>query len=355
MIRLNVTFIICFIGSFLGFYFIGGVMFNIIYYLFLVTFIISSINIFMQYRYLSVNLNYRDVDYFVGDTIGLNFILNNKLSFLMSYININSDYFNMGIYMMPFTKEKLQRDVKLVRRGLYKVEDFNICIRDMFNIYKVKKKVKIEEPIRVYPQIKDISYYIKVINGYTEYLDKVEKIDSILDSEQYSIKSIRKYVSGDSLNKIHWKLSAKRNSLLVKNFEQHNENKINVFISLNEMNNYKYEKYDEQFISFIVSILRYLMIKEFKMKIFINDSDKTFIEVKRQEDFKNILEYFITSKFYTGDKSYEFVNNEEYGDSNTLVILLRDNDGIDEGDLYGNNVNIINLKYIAEGENYEYR
>lgn len=354
MIRINIKFVIYFLCSFLGFYFIGGIMFNIIYYLFLITFLISSIHIFIQYKNLSVMLDYKDGDYFVGDTIVLNFTLNNKISILMSYLNLDSKYFNMAIYLMPFTNESFKQEVKLIKRGLYKVEDFNICIRDMFNIYTVKKKIEIDEPIKVYPKIKDLSYRMKVINGYTEYLEEVEKIDSILDSEQYSIRSIRKYVPGDSLNKIHWKLSAKRNSLLVKNFEQHNENRINVFISLDEMNSYKYEDYDEEFISFTVSILKYLIIKEFNIKIFINDIEKTFMNIKNQGDFKKVLEYFITNKFYTGDKSYEFINQGLYGDSNTLFICLMDDEKSEENNLYGSNVNVINLKHIIKGAQYEF-
>ena len=47
------------------------------------------------------------------------------------------------------------------------------------------------------------------------------------------IKDIRKYKIGDSLKRIHWKVSAKYGELYTKNYEMYSNEEYNIFLDMN--------------------------------------------------------------------------------------------------------------------------
>ncbi|MCL2527913.1 MAG: DUF58 domain-containing protein, partial [Defluviitaleaceae bacterium] len=98
--------------------------------------------------------------------------------------------------------------------GMIKLSLINITASDMFSLSSWKIKRAMESEILVMPKPLDIQLTIN------------PRAKAVLDSEEYSMNhpgndpsetfAIREYIPGDSLKSIHWKLSLKTDTLLVR-------------------------------------------------------------------------------------------------------------------------------------------
>jgi len=114
------------------------------------------------------------------------------------------------------------REVKLISvritgryRGFYRVAMTEFAICDSLGLFKMKKRLNIHHDIAVYPKVtepRDIPMNISLINQEQARYDLyIEDYDEIFD--------IREYVESDPIKKIHWKLSAKYQDWIVKNYQ----------------------------------------------------------------------------------------------------------------------------------------
>ena len=103
--------------------------------------------------------------------------------------------------------------IKYSMNGIYKYHIGTITIRDILGFVSVRKKTDVSTEVHVYPEgnvmlemdMNDMS------RGYTESEESVKKGHDFSD-----VSDIREYIPGDKLMSIHWKLSAKRDILMVK-------------------------------------------------------------------------------------------------------------------------------------------
>ena len=103
--------------------------------------------------------------------------------------------------------------LKYSMNGIYKFTIENITIRDLMGFVSIKKKQECTTEVNVFPEsttnlaldMADIS------RGMTESEETVKKGHDFSD-----VSDVREYIPGDKLMSIHWKLSAKRDILMVK-------------------------------------------------------------------------------------------------------------------------------------------
>lgn len=97
--------------------------------------------------------------------------------------------------------------------GIYKYTISTITVKDLLGFISLKKKVNTSAEVTVYPDgatekeldMSDMS------RGMTESEETVNKGHDFSD-----VSDVREYIPGDKLMSIHWKLSAKRDILMVK-------------------------------------------------------------------------------------------------------------------------------------------
>ncbi|MCR5105499.1 MAG: DUF58 domain-containing protein [Eubacterium sp.] len=97
--------------------------------------------------------------------------------------------------------------------GIYKYTISTITVKDLLGFVSLKKKVNTSAEVTVYPDgatekeldMSDMS------RGMTESEETVNKGHDFSD-----VSDVREYIPGDKLMSIHWKLSAKRDILMVK-------------------------------------------------------------------------------------------------------------------------------------------
>lgn len=102
-------------------------------------------------------------------------------------------------------------------------------IYDFLCLFMKKKKDVAEREVLVFPSVQE---NIKVdVNHYTNGNDDSEESHT-KGSDFSEVSEIREYIPGDNLKDIHWKLSAKKEELMVKEHVSLSSNQIVVFVEL---------------------------------------------------------------------------------------------------------------------------
>lgn len=111
-------------------------------------------------------------------------------------------------------------------------------------------------------------------------------------SDQSSIKAVRPFDEGDSLRDVHWKLSAKRGTLMTKQYSQSVESLIYLYIDAQTA------VYDSEGImadhamDLAASLLRQWLLQGKKVQLLMTDSQKTLITGKQLGSFNRFLDIF---------------------------------------------------------------
>lgn len=97
--------------------------------------------------------------------------------------------------------------------GVIKLEVKRIDIKDMLGMFYLKRKAKTFAEAIIMPlRINDVSYdAVNFEQGMLESEESTKRGNDFSD-----VQEIREYIPGDKLMSIHWKLSAKRDILMVK-------------------------------------------------------------------------------------------------------------------------------------------
>lgn len=102
----------------------------------------------------------------------------------------------------------IEYDIELERRGEHRVGPLTLTVRDVFGVATRKFQYPKRTPVLVYPTLYDLTRTTDALGGYDEPFN-----------ERESFEELREYVHGDSLRDIHWKTSAKRDDLVVMEFD----------------------------------------------------------------------------------------------------------------------------------------
>jgi uncharacterized protein (DUF58 family) len=109
-------------------------------------------------------------------------------------------------------------------RGIFQVGIKSVQAVDMMGLFRLKRRFYKKTEIHVLPRIVDMSGFPLAMNVLTEAHSRYD----IKDEDYATISDIRPYLPTDSIKRVHWKLTAKRNEWLVKNFQSNVLNKVTV-------------------------------------------------------------------------------------------------------------------------------
>jgi hypothetical protein len=106
-------------------------------------------------------------------------------------------------------------DITAKYRGHYEIGILDIVIYDFLGLFRFKQKHERTLQLMVRPQVYDIEPLPLVVSQAG-----AEDVRDFSFEEDYAIISdLRKYHPTDGYKKIHWKISAKKNELISKNFQ----------------------------------------------------------------------------------------------------------------------------------------
>ncbi len=217
--------------------FVGGVIPYFLLYILLLAFLIPLIHSLIILNKIKGTVQIPTGTLYAGDKIDIDYQINNYSSFFIPYIEIQSpiekqltgkDSPKITTTLNP--KESFFHRETLVlkkRGGYYELGEIQIIVRDIFGIYSLKKNITTKTSLLVYPETIELSTFriTAVEQSRGELL-----VEDPAFQDRSRISSIRDYRDGDSVKSIHWKLSAKLDHMMVKEYENRGDAHVAIFI-----------------------------------------------------------------------------------------------------------------------------
>jgi uncharacterized protein (DUF58 family) len=113
-------------------------------------------------------------------------------------------------------------------RGKYQLRDLDLGTRAPFGLVEHRVTIAIEDQMLVYPRIGHLTRRWFQIQRKATENRQGQRHDS--SAQQVEYHGLRGYRSGDSPRWIHWRTSARRGELMVKEFEHQNEQDLAILI-----------------------------------------------------------------------------------------------------------------------------
>lgn len=137
----------------------------------------------------------------------------------IEYYNLFSNQtssFDLFIPIQPRNSQKVTFQLSSKYSGIVKIKNIYLSIYDPLRIFRFKVGKNVSTEVAVMPETQEI-------NGTVNYTDRVNE-DSTMYSENQpgddpsEVFDLRDYIPGDKLNRIHWKLSSKKDDFIVKDY-----------------------------------------------------------------------------------------------------------------------------------------
>lgn len=298
----SIIFII-FPASFLFALFGGGSLPYYIFFIILMTIIVSLVYTVIISKKIEITQKPAKNYYHVGDLLETRTVVYNESILTIPYIEIKNDIVkNIAgikpkgsiVYILPFDSKTIIDKMNCKYRGYYSYNTIKINISDIFGIFSIAKDIKCNELITIYPKITKLNRFnIKSLQIYGTASTRKKA------NEDYSsITDIRKYYPGDSLKKIHWKVSAKRNMLHVKNYEMNGSAETDIFINFRGEDYYEPKRMDieEKIVECAVAIINYMLERNISTYLFGSDKRYIYIKGRDLKTFKSFMDELITVK-----------------------------------------------------------
>lgn len=169
--------------------------------------------------------------------------------------------------------------------GIVKLEITQLRIYDYLSLFSHRVPVKEEMEIVVFPGQRAVSLTFASQEG-TESLK--ESIAAYKGDASGEIRQVREYRTGDSSRYIHWKLSAREESLYLKEYEKEQGLSVDLFLDLSEAGN---TPADEMgcFYELTAALIRGFLEKAEEIRVLWNSGRQTVFEVLSEKEQCNDL------------------------------------------------------------------
>ena len=298
-------------------YYYGGKVPNMFFYTVLVLPIVSFTYMLIGYFMLKYEQSLDNDLIFKGDKVTFTVNITNRSFFILPYISISflndkggviQKHKINNISLQPFSNREVSIDYIYKYRGDFKLGVSTIEIQDFLGIFKFTLKNKTPLYITVYPQIIDIDeFYLS--SGYLS--DNVSSIGG--GQEDIStIEEINKYNYGDSLRKIHWKLTAKTNELMIREYEKVGSRSAILILDL-QSNNFEVEKnaaIEDKLLETTIAILRYCIYNDAEVKLIYDSKGINAINYSNSLDFQKAYEALAKVEFNQKTSFKDIIESE---------------------------------------------
>lgn len=122
------------------------------------------------------------------------------------------------VSLLPFTPVSLNYTLRPVKRGAYDFGLINIMVRTKLGLVQRRYREGTQQEVAVYPSYVQMRKYelLAISNQLKEFgVKKIRRIGNNMEFEQ-----IKNYVSGDDYRKVNWKATARKNQLMVNQYQE---------------------------------------------------------------------------------------------------------------------------------------
>lgn len=149
-------------------------------------------------------------------------------------------------------KEKVTRrwKVNTLQRGTFKIEDITIVCSDLFGFYYDSHIVKVKSEVVVLPNPIEADTYIQRIQE----MQGERIVKRFILEDPFVIAGVREYSPRDSMNKIHWQLTARQGELMVRNDEATSKKSLTIMVNNQLYREQLKEAVDDERLEYVIKI-----------------------------------------------------------------------------------------------------
>lgn len=138
--------------------------------------------------------------------------------------------------LLPHGYCDLAQNLVFPYRGEYEIGVSDIYIYDYFRLFRLRKRVETYMKVYIYPRTVTLEESHRFASSDVD----TENVKHVLGSDRAELSDLRSYIPGDRMKNIHWKLSAKSEDLMVKEYSHYAGNTVYLFADLAQVHSAKY-------------------------------------------------------------------------------------------------------------------
>ncbi|MBN2794074.1 MAG: DUF58 domain-containing protein [Clostridia bacterium] len=292
LLMLLMIFLVAFTGSYF-FYFMLLTIFMAAVFMFI---LVQS-----NRRKIFQFLNFSTHEMVAGEELTLDITSSNNSIFPVSHAKISCKIYNdnqkmtlptENIFFNPFQIINIQESFVINTRGIFSGAVLMTEVQDPLKLFKRTITMKRPLELIVYPKIHELSYFYMPITGYLG----THKIVKSGQEDYSSLKKVRPYIHGDSMKRIHWKLSSKRNEFFVKEYDATSSIKMNMFVNafVEDYSKDKERLKEDAAIEVTASIAKYALNHNIETSLQYQSSQYVNIESRDMSSFPVLLKDLVT-------------------------------------------------------------
>lgn len=325
------TILILLISAYVFSQFQGGFVSWFLFYTFLPIAVFSLLQSVFALRGVTVERDIEKQKYTAGERIKVTIKVKNPFRFPLFFVLLKdgidsrlkteADGYREIAY--PFLKKEctIQYTIQHAPRGVFHWDEITLQTGDLFGFIKREKTYKEVDEIVVYPRCQQIRSW----RTFNEKNIGASYSTNRQNEDVSAVMGIRDYAPGDRLATIHWKASARTNSLKTKEFEHQATNDFMFFIDREKVS-YGDEEYPlfEKAVSLTASLVRYALSHHFSSGLVSYGQQPTVMPMSRdQEQLYRIFEHLARIKADTTQSFVKTVLREVvYLPIGTTVVLI---------------------------------
>ena len=237
-----------------------------------------------------------------------------------------------ALSLPPMKSVDFRSSIVMKRRGLYEVGIKEIELFDIFGLFKFRRRVNIIEEILVLP--KKIMMYGGVGKNILAE-DGEEKNKRKIGEDRTIVSHIRDYMEGDNINSVHWKLSSKKDDLVVKVYDRPNDSNIMIIADMQAHEFEDSELWEDSGDAVVEASLALALKCVYEGKICVlywYDTQASCIvwyEISTLAEFGTAFNHLaVTQVSFDGITAETILKNQEICDTHTKIIYVV-NQGLD--------------------------
>jgi len=216
--------------------------------------------------------------------------------------------------ILPFSSTLAKLDVVLERRGVFRVGADRIDFYDFLGLVKVRKSLRAFVNVTVLPRQTDVSYIENEYEGGQESDENILELNTLND-----YGDIRDYRPGDSMKRIHWKLSTKTDELQVKKYSSQSRDSVTV---IGFLGNYsEIADSEEKYCECVDTVIERALSIAIKTAVNVNEVKLCLNGGYIQKIGKESVDTVTATLVNYGYTYAPAVGNEEWFDSDKITII----------------------------------
>ena len=256
-------------------------------------------------------------------------------------------------FLGPKSSLEIKYDYICFKRGEYKMGPFVVYFFDPLNLFFFKRLYHVYSGVVVYPQIFRIDKFPPLTRSILPWFG-IETARSSGDDDEFY--GVREYKEGESVKKIHWISSARKNKLIVKQFQLQSFFGTTIIFNLEKAKNIGQgkESVAEYIIKIAASVAKYLTDRGVSIELLAHIGEIVHLPFnKGQDHLENILRVLAVAQAESRISFREAF--EEFAryipNDSSLVAIMSDQDYLDLPhmvSLYSRGVSLIPLIVVSD-------